>query len=862
MKKGFLLPLAFILAASAPAISQSVSPEQMKTVLIDERKLEIDLQLSSFHQNLEEDIWYSYWQQLIAGVPIHNAVSTAVFDNNLRLRHFANRFIEVPKGLNHPKAKSPEQVLEAAMESVSWGENSMRMTSSSRRGDTLVIGMTGAYELDFQVEIFPVFVWDESQLIPAWNVSLPPSSTADWWQVRLKDSDLSFIEKNNWTVTCNHNHHGHTEPHYNWEHWLEQAQDIESADENGAENTTGYYVFRFPVESPNHGTQSWAVEPWDSLASPLGWHSLNPSIPVQFTFTRGNNVYAYEDRNASNTPGYSPDGGGNLLFDHTFDRTKSIVPNQDINITQLFYANNKAHDLFYQFGFTEAAGNFQQNNLNRGGSPNDAVIAEAMDGGGQNNANFLTPPDGTRGRMQMYPWSQSVNTEFLHIRYPSSAAGSYNAVEAAFGPRAEDSIVQGHFILLNDSSANPTQGCVPITQDLSGKIVLIDRGGCPFVEKVLNAQNAGASGVVVANNQAGNAFAMGGTPTSPITIPSVMITQGLGTSIRNTIQNDSVVGEISDTLGSLFFDSSLDNGVVLHEYGHGVSIRLTGGRFISNCLSNQEQAGEGWSDFFGLAFLTDPSLHQAGTRRGIGTFLIDQPVTGTGIRVQPYSNSLAQNSLTYNNIRTLSIPHGVGTVWAAMIWDMYWALVDKHGFNTNMYELTGGNNIAMKLVIEGLKLQPCSPGFVDSRDAILAADSILYNGENQCLIWEVFARRGLGFSADQGSPASRADGTQAFDTPEYCEPGFNVHRFDEDGVLPKVFPNPNNGVFSVDFALWEGSMDMYLSTLDGRKVKSWDFNLLPNSIVDVDARDLPAGMYILHINGANGKHVQEKLIIR
>lgn len=855
MKKGFLLPLVASFFSLQFLNAQIMSIEQMHLAVKNSKANNNEMVLSSAHQDEALGIWYSYWQQTHDGVPIFNAISTAVFDNNTNLRHFADRFVDVALGAKHAKTHRAEQVLDAAISAITWGENSMRISGDTQRGDTVVFSMIGDYKLDFDVEVYPVFVLSEdNQLVASWNVSLPPSSTPDWWQIRLADSDLRFLEKNNWTLTCNHHHEG-GEPHYNWEHWKEEAADA-------PENTTGYYVFRFPVESPSHGGQSWAVEPWDSLASPAGWHSLNPNIPVGFTITRGNNVYAYEDRNASNAPGYSPNGGPDLLFDFTFDPTESIIPNQDINITQLFYANNKAHDLFYQFGFTESAGNFQQNNFNRGGSPNDAVVAEAMDGGGQNNANFLTPPDGTRGRMQMYPWAQTVSTEFLHIRFPATALGSYNAVEASFGPRAGDSIVQGHFVVMNDSSANPSQGCLPTSQDLSGKIVLIDRGGCTFVEKVTNAQNAGAVGVVVANNQAGNPIAMGGNVISPINIPSLMITQGLGASIRNTIENDSVIGEISDTIGSLFFDSSLDNGVVLHEYGHGVSIRLTGGRLNSNCLSNQEQAGEGWSDFFGLAFLTNPSTQQAATRRGIGTFLINQPVTGTGIRVQPYSTSLAQNSLTYNNIRTLSIPHGVGTVWAAMVWDMYWALVDKHGFNANTYEATGGNNIAMQLVIDGLKYQPCSPGFVDSRDAILMADSIRYGGENQCLIWEVFARRGLGFSADQGSPASRADGTQAFDIPLFCEPDFSTHKFDEDGVLPKVYPNPNNGVFSVDFALWEGEVDMHLTGIDGRRLKNWDFSVQANSLVDVDIRDLPAGMYILHIHGSNGKKITEKIIVR
>ena len=63
------------------------------------------------------------------------------------------------------------------------------------------------------------------------------------------------------------------------------------------------------------------------------------------------------------------------------------------------------HDIVYQYGFNEVSGNFQNSNLGRGGLGNDYVIADAQDGGGSNNANFATPADGTRPRMQMYLWT-------------------------------------------------------------------------------------------------------------------------------------------------------------------------------------------------------------------------------------------------------------------------------------------------------------------------------------------------------------------------------------------------------------------------------------------------------------------------
>jgi extracellular elastinolytic metalloproteinase len=70
-----------------------------------------------------------------------------------------------------------------------------------------------------------------------------------------------------------------------------------------------------------------------------------------------------------------------------------------------------------------------------------------------------------------------------------------------------------------------------------------------------------------------------------------------------------------------------------------------------------------------------------------------------------------------------------------------------------------------------MKFQRCSPGFVDGRDAILDADLALTGGDNQCAIWEGFAKRGLGFSAEQRSSKKTADGTAAFDLPAECGGG-------------------------------------------------------------------------------------------
>jgi extracellular elastinolytic metalloproteinase len=222
-----------------------------------------------------------------------------------------------------------------------------------------------------------------------------------------------------------------------------------------------------------------------------------------------------------------------------------------------------------------------------------------------------------------------------------------------------------------------------------------------------------------------------------------------------------------------FRDGDLDNGIIVHEYGHGISNRLTGGPSNVSCLGNQEQPGEGWSDWLSLMLTIESGDHGTDTR-GIGTYALGQPTTGTGIRTYPYSTNMGIDPRTYDTIKTAAVPHGVGSVWAAMLWEVTWALIDEYGLGANVYDGTGGNNKAIQLVIDGMKLQPCSPGFVDARNAILQADQVDYGGANQCLLWEAFAKRGLGYSASQGSSNNRSDGTQAFDLPLACQQALRI----------------------------------------------------------------------------------------
>jgi Zn-dependent metalloprotease len=136
------------------------------------------------------------------------------------------------------------------------------------------------------------------------------------------------------------------------------------------------------------------------------------------TVTTGNNVEAYLDSDANNTPdnvntaGLSVGHASAANQDFTFPFQTGVDPRTQraAVVTNLFYFNNIMHDFVYGLGFTESAGNFQVNNFGRGGTGNDSVRAEAQDGSGTNNANFATPPEGSRPRMQQFIFTQGTSS--------------------------------------------------------------------------------------------------------------------------------------------------------------------------------------------------------------------------------------------------------------------------------------------------------------------------------------------------------------------------------------------------------------------------------------------------------------------
>jgi hypothetical protein len=119
----------------------------------------------------------------------------------------------------------------------------------------------------------------------------------------------------------------------------------------------------------------------------------------------------------------------------------------------------------------------------------------------------------------------------FRVTAPAGAAGDYEFAQGAFGPVATASNLTGDIVQATSGGSPEACGALDNAAALSGKIALIDRGTCDFTVKSLSAQAAGATGVIIANNQAG-AITPGGTPAEPVTIPVVAVSQVDGNKLK------------------------------------------------------------------------------------------------------------------------------------------------------------------------------------------------------------------------------------------------------------------------------------------------------------------------------------------
>ena len=203
-------------------------------------------------------------------------------------------------------------------------------------------------------------------------------------------------------------------------------------------------------------------------------------------------------------------------------------------------------------------------------------------------------------------------------------------------------------------------------------------------------------------------------------------------------------------------DGTADAEIVYHEYTHGLSGRLVGlGAAQSGAM------GEGWSDFYALDLLVHEG-HKADPA-GPGNLRMGQYAIGEqGIRDQgidctvgatalacPASGTAGSGGFTYGDLGKVSTNtvHDNGEIWGQTMWDLRTAL---------------GRTDALKIITGGMRLSPSSPSMLAMRDAILQSAQV--NGVSSSAVWEVFAKRGMGFLATTPS-ANATTAVEDFSVP-------------------------------------------------------------------------------------------------
>jgi hypothetical protein len=243
-------------------------------------------------------------------------------------------------------------------------------------------------------------------------------------------------------------------------------------------------------------------------------------------------------------------------------------------------------------------------------------------------------------------------------------------------------------------------------------------------------------------------------------------------------------------------DGDLDAEIIFHEYSHGLSNRLVGVGQVSGEQSGG--MGEGWGDFFGTVLNAEPGDDVDGNycTGGHTTYQLGGLTDNYyfGIRRFPYSTDMNVNPQTYADIdpgqqaydpgiprspiigNTADEVHNVGETWCNTLLECRANLVNAHGFV--------GNEEIMQLVVDGMKLSPGNPSFLEMRDAILQGDVVNNGGANLGLLWQAFAKRGMGADASHGGGGSSTTGV----VEDFTIPSLILFQYD-NGIPTQILPS-------------------------------------------------------------------------
>ena len=281
-------------------------------------------------------------------------------------------------------------------------------------------------------------------------------------------------------------------------------------------------------------------------------------------------------------------------------------------------------------------------------------------------------------------------------------------------------------------------------------------------------------------------------------------------------------------------DGDLDAEIILHEYTHGLSNRRVGGGPQLTALQSLG-LGEGWSDFYALAFLSDEDDDLHGNYPIGGYVIYPFGTTGFeenyyfGIRRYPYTTDMDVNPLTFRDINpnepnrpsanpndprrnlifanTAHQPHNMGSVWCVALWDARANLINRYGFAT-------GNDLMLRLVTDGMNLSPANPTFIQARDAILQADLVYSGGANLNELWVAFARRGMGWGAESPDNGTTTTIVESFALPPHGNQVWAGPFITEDAIS-------GSPAIAEDGTIYVGSWDGTLYAINPDGISPW-----------------------------------------
>ncbi|CAI9404791.1 M36 family metallopeptidase [Nocardioides sp. T2.26MG-1] len=292
----------------------------------------------------------------------------------------------------------------------------------------------------------------------------------------------------------------------------------------------------------------------------------------------------------------------------------------------------------------------------------------------------------------------------------------------------------------------------------------LGRGGVPGDQEVGNAQAGALTG--------GQPSYLGRDNANQITLQDGV----------PGITNQYLFQPIAGAFYSPCVDGGLDMGIVGHEYTHAISNRMVAGPDEGLTSEQGGAMGESWSDLTAGEYMFSHGYANGGNPWAVGVY-----ATGNeSVAIRDYA--INKNPLNYSDYgfdSTGNEVHADGEIWNGTQWEVRQALVNKWNkqfpYTNKALQLrcaqataTGsrlpashcpGNRRWIQLVFDSFLLQQGATSMLDARDAMLAADRMRFGGKDLKVMWDAFARRGMGEGASVPN-ADSGDTAPSFASPK------------------------------------------------------------------------------------------------